>query len=468
MSESSQTARRRHEYLPNRMFDPVANPFAVQNLLIRDEQTFSLTPDERSEFAFESDPLVSKEATGAFALDELIELGDLSGGTAFASDNSLQGVFMPEPSPVTPEAPVQGSDFIADTSMTAQPAAAFTDDDGQGERIDAAQSGESHFPDSQVIEAGEAAIAEAAALMAQIGNDEAFSAEETTAAGAAKTAAGAQAFAFEPATASASEFPAEPAAEAATVPEALPATAPEALPATPQEAPVLASAPAAPDLSSEAVTALVEAAREQARAETRELAYNEGLQAGKAAARAELQQAHDAQIAQLKTLQQALQKLSFDPDTLFEPVKKLTVHLAEQLVRGELAQSPQTISRLVDNSLRELNASGEKAVIVHLNPEDLEAYRPLVAQFGDSMILRPDSLLERGSVRVSLDGSVVEDLMQRRIDGLKKSLNQPAAPSWQAGGSRLSDRLNESQRGRQHIEDVTAVETTGHDDVGND
>jgi flagellar biosynthesis/type III secretory pathway protein FliH len=153
---------------------------------------------------------------------------------------------------------------------------------------------------------------------------------------------------------------------------------------------------------------------------------------------------------------------------MFEPVKKLTVHLAEQLVRGELAQSPQTISRLVDNSLRELNASGEKAVIVHLNPEDLEAYRPLVAQFSDSMILRPDSLLERGSVRVSLDGSVVEDLMQRRVDGLKKSLNQPAAPGWQAGGSRLSDRLNESQRGSQHIEDVTAVETTGNDDVIND
>ena len=212
----------------------------------------------------------------------------------------------------------------------------------------------------------------------------------------------------------------------------------------------------------------MEAAREQARAETRELAYNEGLEAGKAQARAELQQEHDTQITQLKTLQEALQKLSFDADALFEPVKKLTVHLAEQLVRGELAQSGQTISRLVDNSLRELNASGEKAVIVHLNHEDLEAYRPLVAQFGDSMILRPDSLLERGSVRVSLDGSVVEDLMQRRIDGLKKSLSQPAAPSWQAGGGRLSERLNESQRGSQQIEDVTAVETSSSDNDTND
>lgn len=439
------------------MFDPVANPFAVQNLLVKEEQVFALTPDERPEFGFESDPLISKEATGTFALDEIIELADLSGGTAFASDTSAHDVFMPEPSPVTAQATVQESDFIADASMAAQRNAVFTDTDAQGENVAAAQASE---VDGPVVEAGEAAIAQAAALMAEITDSDASAIDEVDAASAQM-----------PET-DVPDLTSEPIPESATEANKEFVTATEAQPASAQEAPVVAgvsaSAAATPDLSGEAVTALVEAAREQARAEARELAYNEGLEAGMAQARAELQTQHDTQITQLKTLQAALKKLSFDADAMFEPVKKLTVHLAEQLVRGELAQSPQTISRLVDNSLRELNASGEKAVIVHLNPEDLEAYRPLVAQFSDSMILRPDSLLERGSVRVSLDGSVVEDLMQRRVDGLKKSLNQPAAPGWQAGGSRLSDRLNESQRGSQHIEDVTAVETTGNDDVIND
>ena len=458
MSESSHTARRRHEYLPNRMFDPVANPFAVQNLLVKEEQTFALIPDERPEFGFESDPLISKEKTGMFALDEVIELADLSGGVAFASDTSAESEFVTEPSPVSAETTAQGSEFVADASMTAQSAAVFAGNDEQGESIAAAEDQKRH---DLAVEAGEAVIAEAAALMAGIDSDEASAvAEEANAADADSLATEAQALAeeTEPVTNLAADLVADP--DTATAQDA------------PTVADVGVSAPATPDLSGEAVTALVEAAREQARAETRELAFNEGLEAGKAQARAELQKEHDTQITQLKTLQEALKKLSFDADALFEPVKKLTVHLAEQLVRGELAQSPQTISRLVDNSLRELNASGEKAVIVHLNPEDLEGYRPLVAQFSDSMILRPDSLLERGSVRVSLDGSVVEDLMQRRIDGLKKSLNQPAAPGWQAGGSRvsdrLSDRLNESQRGSQHIEDVTAVATTGNDDVIND
>jgi flagellar biosynthesis/type III secretory pathway protein FliH len=439
------------------MFDPVANPFAVQNLLVKEEQVFALTPDERPEFGFESDPLISKEATGTFALDEIIELADLSGGAAFASDTSAHDVFMPEPSPVAAQATVQESDFIADASMTAQRNAVFTDTDAQGENVAAAQASE---VDGPVVEAGEAAIAQAAALMADITDSDASTTDEVDAASAEMSETDVPDLT--------SEAVPESAAESATEANKESVTAAEAQPASTQEAPVVAGAAATPDLSGEAVTALVEAAREQARAETRELAFNEGLEAGMAQARAELQAEHDTQITQLKALQAALKKLSFDADAMFEPVKKLTVHLAEQLVRGELAQSPQTISRLVDNSLRELNASGEKAVIVHLNPEDLEAYRPLVAQFSDSMILRPDSLLERGSVRVSLDGSVVEDLMQRRVDGLKKSLSQPAAPGWQAGGSRLSDRLNESQRGSQHIEDVTAVETTGNDDVIND
>ena len=429
--------------MPNRMFDPVANPFAVQNLLVEENPTFAVAPDERSEFRFESDPLISGEDMGAFALDEVIELADLTGATGFAAEARASSAFRSRPAAAAADAAMAATEntFTADAATAAQGATGFTEPTEQDETVAAAQPADDPIVTSDDAEGTEVvAVAptetetETPAASSELSEATAPDVEETITSSAEATE--------NEVTASEPEQANAPTADA--------------------------SAPATPDLSGEAVTALVEAAREEARAETRELAYNEGLEAGKAQAKAELQQAHDTEIAQLKTLKEALGKLSFDPDALFEPVKKLTVHLAEQLVRGELAQSGQTISRLVDNSLRELNASGEKAVIVHLNHEDLEAYRPLVAQFGDSMILRPDSLLERGSVRVSLDGSVVEDLMQRRVDGLKKSLSQPAAPAWQAGGGRLSERLNESQRGSQHIEDVTAVETSSSDDDNND
>jgi hypothetical protein len=101
-----------------------------------------------------------------------------------------------------------------------------------------------------------------------------------------------------------------------------------------------------------------------------------------------------------------------------------------------------------------LNSSGDKPVVIHLHADDLEAYRPTVEKYADSLILRPDNSLERGSVRVSLDGSVVEDLMQRRVEGVKKSIAQAPAPSWRTGGNRLSDRLQTVQP----VDDVTVVD----------
>jgi flagellar biosynthesis/type III secretory pathway protein FliH len=438
--------------MPNRMFDPVANPFAVQNLLVEESQPFTVAPDERSEFRFESDPLISGQDMGAFALDEVIELADLTGATAFAAEARAASGFASPPSAAAADAamPVQENAFTADAAMTAQSTNTFTEQTEQGETIAVHEPADALLVTTNDTDEAEAEAVAAAEVEASLEADITSLATSSEISGE---------------KVSDTEKIISESTDAAEVPA--PELASDAEPDPVQASPAVPSGSARPDLSGESFAALIEATRNQARAEAREAAYNEGLEAGKAQARAELQQEHDAQIAQLKSLQEALHKLSFDADALFEPVKKLTVHLAEQLVRGELAQSPQTISRLVDNSLRELNASGEKAVIVHLNPEDLEAYRPLVAQFGDSMILRPDSLLERGSVRVSLDGSVVEDLMQRRIDGLKKSLNQPAAPAWQSGGGRLSDRLNESKRGSQHVEDVTAVETSSSDDDNN-
>jgi flagellar biosynthesis/type III secretory pathway protein FliH len=183
-------------------------------------------------------------------------------------------------------------------------------------------------------------------------------------------------------------------------------------------------------LDNEAVTQLIEAAREQARVDAHAAGFQEGLEAGLEQATSEMQAKIDEKLAAMDLVMKGLHQLERDPDALFEPMKKLAMHLAQQLVRGELTQSGQVIARLVDNCLRELAASGEKAVIIHLHPDDLEQYKPLIAQFGDSIVCRPDGLLSRGSVRASLDGSVVEDMIERRVKGLTKSLAQPVASSW--------------------------------------
>lgn len=205
------------------------------------------------------------------------------------------------------------------------------------------------------------------------------------------------------------------------------------------------------------------AALDEARPPAHREGYDEGRAAGIAQAQAEQQaedqQAQQVRLEQLQSVIDGLRQLMYDPDAMFEPMKKLALHLAEQLVRGELSQSPQAISRLVDNALRELSANGDKPVLVHLHPEDLELYKPTVAQYTDSLHLRPDSKLERGSVRASLEGSVVEDMIQRRVDGLKTSLAQPATPGWRSGRSNLAERVQHGQP----VEDVTPLGKAAHE-----
>lgn len=230
---------------------------------------------------------------------------------------------------------------------------------------------------------------------------------------------------------------------------------------TEQEKVELIQAEQTPDLSNEAVTNLVEAAREEARVAAHAEGQQQGFDTGYAQALTELKAEMDAKVAALQSMVDGIKELSTDADALFDPVKKLAVHLAEQLVRGELTQSGQVISRIVENCVREMSGSSEKTLIVHLNPDDLELYKPLAEQFGATISLRPNSTLQRGSVRVSLDGAVVEDLIERRVQALSKSLKEAAPTGWRgnanAGGTAGNSLAARMENRQQEVETVAVT-----------
>ena len=234
-----------------------------------------------------------------------------------------------------------------------------------------------------------------------------------------------------------------------------------------QEEVELIQAEQTPDLSNEAVTSLVQAAREEAHIAAHAEGHQQGFDTGYAQALTELKAEMDAKVTALQSMVDGIKELSTDADALFDPVKKLAVHLAEQLVRGELTQSGQVISRMVENCVREMSGSSEKTLIVHLNPDDLELYKPLAEQFGTTISLRPNSTLQRGSVRVSLDGAVVEDLIERRVQALSKSLKEAAPTGWRnnastnAGvGNSLAARMESRQQDVETVAVSSAINTT--------
>ena len=482
------TARKRNTWLPNRMFDPASNPFAVQNLLDRTAPPFVEQRDQLPESIFGVDPLAGGRVAGGFARDHSLDLPDED----FSIDEVINDGFvaeqsMPEPGFAAEAASEIGAEFHAEHDLNLNSVAHGFEDDA-GVDVDlhagvdvAAVPGDEALTEPAHASEIEAFAAATDAIVAEMSSADPASALATEGLSAlpdeAETTDGIDAEALaQPTTEDNAEKHQDAAAALATEAHLLPETV------SAQAAELLEDSL----LDNEAVAKKIEAARSEAHAEGLEVGrhegrdserpvayqqgYDEGLAQGLAQGRAEAQteaqqrqQAeHQAKLDQLQSVIDQLQQLAYNPDALFEPMKKFTVHLAEQLVRGELTQSPQAISRLVDNALRELNAAGDKAVIIHLHPEDLEAYRPTVEKYADSLILRPDNLLERGSVRVSLDGSVVEDLMQRRVEGVKKSIAAAPTPGWRTGGNRLSDRpsdrLSDRLQTGQPVDDITIVD----------
>jgi len=464
-------APRRHEWMPNRMFDPATNPFAIQNLLKKEKKEdtpFLLKRDERPVFNYSDDALLKEskiQAAVDFQFDELLDQPIMS-SPAFHAE--VDGQFPPDSLSETTSAKVDDSssiraesseeiveknslDSASDDSLTASaPLDVDTADDHAAKASIDATENLASAPDTDASDAIEVTDAhteleaqahdaspeqEPAQERALDASDDGVSDELTSEPDIAAADAASNEHHELIATEQSLEQNSNLAESADQLisPQAEANADADAALSQPLPEPEIITAPepeVAPGLNNEAVTELIEAAREEARVDAHAAGFQEGLEAGLEQAKAEMQAAFDEKLAVIDQMLSGLQKLQRDPNTLFEPMKKLAIHLAEQLVRGELTQSAQVIARLVDNCLRELAASGEKAVIVHLNPEDLEQYKPLIAQFGDSLVLRPDALLARGSVRASLDGSVVEDLIDRRVKGLSKSLAQPVASSW--------------------------------------
>ncbi|MCE2869800.1 MAG: hypothetical protein LW714_00105 [Oxalobacteraceae bacterium] len=441
-----QSSQPRHEWMPNRMFDPANNPFAIQNLLKKEkDDTFLVKRDERPTAAY-TDTALLKEihvpTDDNFQLDKLLDQ-TLPSVPAFQSQtqnqSSLQTAskLLPDVShqPLTEDSVAiqetsqnHATDSEVDQTLPSPlPEVASSTDDV---RADLALEPTEHLatdPSSDALSGVELAEQELSKtgmhVQAEQPAPEQIAENEIDACTATDsneheitTAIPPTTLAFE--SDNESSTPDSELIEMTSDAASEDGSSPQAQPDTPL------------GLDNEAVTQLIEAAREQARVDAHAAGFQEGLEAGLEQATSEMQAKIDEKLAAMDLVMKGLHQLERDPDALFEPMKKLAMHLAQQLVRGELTQSGQVIARLVDNCLRELAASGEKAVIIHLHPDDLEQYKPLIAQFGDSIVCRPDGLLSRGSVRASLDGSVVEDMIERRVKGLTKSLAQPVASSW--------------------------------------
>ncbi len=153
-----------------------------------------------------------------------------------------------------------------------------------------------------------------------------------------------------------------------------------------------------------------------------EAARAAGREEGIAEARKKLEAEVVAQQKALADMIESIQVAASDSQRLFEPLKRLSMHLAQQLVRGELSLSGESINRLVDQCLLEIDQRASREVTLALHPDDAERWRRRAPVALESVTLRPDPALSIGSVRVSSGESVIEDLIEHRLQHLANRL----------------------------------------------
>ena len=212
------------------------------------------------------------------------------------------------------------------------------------------------------------------------------------------------------------------------------------------DAPGLADVDLPPEteLSQEESEAATLALTEEALEAERKTAYAEGLAEGQRQVReewnAEKHKNRTSSESIMIELDAAVRRVIDTPDKLYEPLKRLALHLAEQLVLAELTVSPQAIERLVRRSVDELAPQRQAPITVELNPADLAVLQALpAASTGQTPanaegaadkpaapqwpwhLQASDDLLP-GSVRASASDAVVSDLIENRLEVLARGL----------------------------------------------
>lgn len=149
--------------------------------------------------------------------------------------------------------------------------------------------------------------------------------------------------------------------------------------------------------------------------------YVQGLKDGMTKALLDLESERNKDKEIISTLVAELQNILQDSFGQFEPLRKLALHIAEQLVRTELSISGNSIDRLVQACIKEINAQ-EKYITLSANSADIERIKPFLKDSGSEILTQVDNNLHQGSIRVRSNDTIIEDLIENRLGGLAKIL----------------------------------------------
>ncbi|MEY3888205.1 MAG: hypothetical protein RL650_2297 [Pseudomonadota bacterium] len=158
----------------------------------------------------------------------------------------------------------------------------------------------------------------------------------------------------------------------------------------------------------------------------------------------------------LANIEQGVLALQENPAAYNEPLKRLALHLAEQLTLAELSLSSNSIQSLIDRCIETLDVQTAGSVVVELNPNDLallQNHKAVPGEQTHTWRTVADNHLLPGSIRVRADDAVVSDLIEHRLETLARALLEEPK-SWQAQTAFQPERLAARRGKADTVEDA--------------
>ena len=114
---------------------------------------------------------------------------------------------------------------------------------------------------------------------------------------------------------------------------------------------------------------------------------------------------------------------------LFDPLKTLALALAEQIARTELSLSDASLSAFIERSLMEIDPLQVGELVIHVSDDWYERLQqPELAQVIADYTLRRDDSLQPGSVRLAIQDTSIDDLIEHRLAELGQQMMSNTMP----------------------------------------
>ncbi len=120
-------------------------------------------------------------------------------------------------------------------------------------------------------------------------------------------------------------------------------------------------------------------------------------------------------LEQLNNLLETIANEHVDLNEFYDPIRELMVSAIKAILQVDLAESEDSISKIVATILKEITLESDDSVRLFLNPSDASILKDFEPDTENSVKILSDARLNRGSARAVMGDSIIESMKENRV-----------------------------------------------------